>query len=138
MIKLAVETAKGSRLSRNPLSEDYTPIGVIQPGEKCLVIKDYQGWKTNVDKNQAEKILKECLKNLKGKNAMENHESTWRKLSPENEVIAKNVSYVVIAAAAIYFSRGFFKGVFNKGKIYVEKTRAAAKTSDGKKVQNYN
>lgn len=67
MIQLTIETAKRQRLSRNPLSNSLKPIGLIKPGEKCLVIKDFEGWKTNIDQKTATKSLNKILKQLNQK-----------------------------------------------------------------------
>ena len=62
MIALQIETAKRERLSRHTWGKRPK---LIKAGEKCLVIKDFQGWKTNIEKNEAAKILKDCLLQLK-------------------------------------------------------------------------
>ena len=66
VLALKVETAIKNRVSKSPLGRS-----TIKAGEKCLVIQDYQGWKTNIKKSHAKKLLNNCLKQLDAQKTIE-------------------------------------------------------------------
>lgn len=57
MITVDFETAKAPRIARDPLAGfNSSAAGSIAPGERCFVVRDFQGWKTNVKARDALKI----------------------------------------------------------------------------------
>jgi len=133
ILAFKVETAIKDRVSKSPLGRS-----TIKAGEPCLVIQDYQGWKTNIKKSHAQKMLTKCLDQLnteykvpRNKNLMEKltKEKTMEKtkifdlndyqLKPYNLTVSPKVQirFFVLGIFAVYLTYKKFKKIKNPDMI---------------------